>query len=63
VSFKPIEAETDEDALLAARQFTNGCEVEVWHLDRKVGRIEHKKVRARSSASKAATQNEIRCAG
>jgi hypothetical protein len=28
VSFKPIEAETG--AWPAARQFTNGCELEVW---------------------------------
>jgi hypothetical protein len=39
-SYKPIEAETDADALQAARQLVSGCDVEVWHLDRRVGRIE-----------------------
>jgi hypothetical protein len=38
-SFKPIEAETDAEALRAARQFVDGCDVEVWHLDRKIGRL------------------------
>jgi hypothetical protein len=39
-SYKPVEAETDADAMEAARQFADSCEVEVWHLDRKVGRLE-----------------------
>ena len=38
-SYKPIEAETDAEALTAARQFVDGCDVEVWYLDRKVGRL------------------------
>jgi hypothetical protein len=38
-SYKPIEADTDAEALKAARQFADGCDVEVWHLDRKVGRV------------------------
>ena len=27
VSYKPVEAESDAEALLAARQFTDGCDV------------------------------------
>ncbi len=42
-SYKPIEAETDAEALKAARQFVDGCDVEVWHLDRKIGRLEREK--------------------
>jgi hypothetical protein len=38
-SYKPIEADTDAEALTAARQFADGCDVEVWDLDRKVGRL------------------------
>ena len=38
-SYKPIEAETDADALAAAHQFVDGCDVEVWQLDRKIGRL------------------------
>lgn len=39
VSFKPIEAEIDEEAVEAARRYVDGCDVEVWHLDRKVARL------------------------
>ena len=42
-SYKPIEAGTDADALDAARQFVGGCDVEVWLLDRKIGRLEREK--------------------
>ncbi len=42
-SYKPIDAETDAEALKAARQFVDGCDVEVWHLDRKIGRLEREK--------------------
>jgi hypothetical protein len=42
-SYKPIEAETDAEALKAARQFVDGCDVEVWQLDRKIGRLEREK--------------------
>jgi hypothetical protein len=38
-SYKPIEAESDSEAMQAARQFVEGCDVEVWHLDRKIGRL------------------------
>ena len=38
-SFKPVEAESDEEALEAARQFVDGHDVEVWLLDRMVGRL------------------------
>jgi hypothetical protein len=44
-SYKPIEAETDAEALKAARQFVDGCDVKVWHLDRKIGRLEREKNR------------------
>jgi hypothetical protein len=39
VSFKPIDAETDEQAVTAARRFADGCDVEVWLLGRKVARL------------------------
>jgi hypothetical protein len=39
VSFKPVEADSDEEALEAARQFVDGHDVEVWLLDRMVGRL------------------------
>ena len=42
-SYKPIEAETDAEALEAARQFVDRGDVEVWHLDRKIGRLEREK--------------------
>jgi hypothetical protein len=38
-SYRPIEADSDAAALKAARQFADSCDVEVWHLDRKVGRL------------------------
>ena len=38
-SSKPVDADTDADASRAARQFA-GCDVEVWYLDRKIGRLE-----------------------
>jgi hypothetical protein len=43
VTYKPVEAESDAEALSAARQFIDGCDVEVWHLDRKIGRLERGK--------------------
>ena len=39
-SFRPLDAETDAEALKAARQFVDGCDVEVWQLDRRIGRLE-----------------------
>jgi hypothetical protein len=42
-SYKPIEADTDADALQAARHLVNGCDVEVWYLDRRIGRLERAK--------------------
>jgi hypothetical protein len=39
VSFKPIEAEDDNQAMQAARQYIDGKDIEVWLLDRKVGRL------------------------
>jgi hypothetical protein len=38
-SFKPVEADSDEEALAAATQLVNGHDVEVWLLDRMVGRL------------------------
>ena len=42
-SYKSIEADTDAEALEAARQFVDDYDVEVWHLDRKIGRLERAK--------------------
>jgi hypothetical protein len=42
-SYRAIDADTEADALTAARQFVDGCAVEVWHLDRKIGRLERGK--------------------
>ena len=38
-SYKPIDADTDAEALTAARLLADSCDVEVWDLDRKVGRL------------------------
>jgi hypothetical protein len=38
-SFQPIEAESDQKALEGAKRFVFGHDVEVWLLDRKVGRL------------------------
>jgi hypothetical protein len=38
-SYKPIEAESDSEAMEAAGRFVKGFDVEVWHLDRKIGRL------------------------
>jgi hypothetical protein len=38
-SFQPIEAESDAKALEAAKRLVDGHDVEVWLLDRKVGRL------------------------
>jgi hypothetical protein len=42
-SYKPVEADTDAEAMKTARQFVDGCDVEVWYLDRKIGRLERPK--------------------
>jgi hypothetical protein len=42
-SCEPVDADTDLEALTAARQFVDGCDVEVWDLDRKIGRLERAK--------------------
>lgn len=39
-SYRAIDADSDAEALRAARQFVDGCDVEVWDLDRKIGRLE-----------------------
>ena len=38
-SFKPLDAESDEEALEVAKQLVDGHDVEVWFLDRMVGRL------------------------
>ena len=48
-SYRPIDADTDAEALKAARQFADGCDVEVWHLDRKIGRLERRKMSGQAS--------------
>jgi hypothetical protein len=42
-SYKPVEADTDVDAMKAAREFVDGCDVEVWYLDRRIDRLERPK--------------------
>jgi len=39
-SYKQVDADTDVEALTAARQFAKRCDAEVWLLDRKIGRLE-----------------------
>ena len=39
LSYRPLEADSDADALTVARQIVAACEVEVWDLDRKIGRL------------------------
>ncbi len=39
-SYRAIEADTDVEALEAARRFIDGCDVEVWDLDRRIGRLD-----------------------
>lgn len=38
-SYRAVDAQTDAEALEASRAFADGCDVEVWYLDRKVGRL------------------------
>jgi hypothetical protein len=42
-SYKPVEANGDAEALQAARRLFDGCDVEVWDRDRKIGRLERVK--------------------
>ena len=42
-SCKPVDADNDAEALRAARQLVDGHDVEVWLLDRKIGRLHHAK--------------------
>lgn len=37
-----IEAETDEQALEAAKQYVNGCDVELWDRSKKIARLSNK---------------------
>jgi len=39
-SYRPIQADSDAAAMQAARPLAEGCDVEVWDLDRKIGRLE-----------------------
>ena len=45
-SYKPVEADSDAEALKVAREFINGCDVEVWYPDRKIGRLERTRIDA-----------------
>jgi hypothetical protein len=47
-SYRAIDAETDAEALRAARQFVDGCDVEVWYFDR---------------AARGREKNVIQCSG
>ena len=38
-SYRAIKAATDEEALEAAKQLVDGHDVEVWLLDRAIGRL------------------------
>ncbi|HET7888816.1 MAG TPA: hypothetical protein VFL62_21540, partial [Bradyrhizobium sp.] len=38
-SYKPLDAASDEEALETARRLVDGHDVEVWFLDRMVGRL------------------------
>jgi hypothetical protein len=40
MSFKAVEAASDAEALEAARPFASDCDIEVWYLDRRIGRIQ-----------------------
>ena len=42
-SYKPVDADTDAEALRVARQLVDGHDVEVWLLDRKIGRLDQVK--------------------
>ena len=42
-SYKPVDADTDAEALRVARQLVDGHDVEVWLLDRMIGRLDHEK--------------------
>jgi hypothetical protein len=44
-SYKPIDADSDADALRTAQRFVDGCDVEVWDRDRKIGRLSREKSR------------------
>lgn len=41
--FEKIDAASDEEAVKKARQFVDGHDVEVWHLDRKIAVLSHEK--------------------
>lgn len=53
-SYRPIDADSDAEALQAARPLVDGCDVEVWQLDRRIGRLE----RARKLQLRAQTAEE-----
>jgi hypothetical protein len=39
VDYRAVPAKTDQEALEKSRQYVDGHDVEVWHLDRMVGRL------------------------
>jgi hypothetical protein len=38
-SYRPLDADSDAEALQTARQLVDGHDVEVWLLDRMIGRL------------------------
>jgi 1,2-phenylacetyl-CoA epoxidase PaaB subunit len=42
-AFEAIHAPDDERALKTAEKFVDGCDVEVWKLDRKIAVLNYKK--------------------
>jgi hypothetical protein len=40
-TFEIIAAENDAEAVKLARQYVDGFDVEVWHLDRKIALLSH----------------------
>jgi hypothetical protein len=39
VDYRPVAANTDQEALEKSRQYVDGHDVEVWYLDRMIGRL------------------------
>jgi hypothetical protein len=45
-SYKPVDADSDEEALETAEQLLDGHDIEVWLLDRMIGRLSKRIKRA-----------------
>jgi hypothetical protein len=41
-TFKVVTADDDGQAVEIARKYVDGCDVEVWNLDRKIAVLSHK---------------------